>query len=179
METWSIRVRGQETEDRATSSCILPAMRLNPESRIRQLLPPAEERIEERLCGTDCVHAHVTVAAELDVNPFVITDLAERSANRREIHRPLAEHQVLMNIFDHVFDMDVHDARPPLAQERGNVSFSGTMDVSQVDCQLQKRMLEPLVELVEAVEGIDEHAGFWLKGQNHAGLLGVVENRPE
>ena len=51
------------------------------------------------------------------------------------------------------------------------------MDVPQVDCELEQRVADSLVELAEPVERIDEHAGLGLEGQRHAGLLGVVSSR--
>ena len=54
------------------------------------------------------------------------------------------------------------------------MSPRAAMDVSDIDRELKERMAEPLVELVEAGECIDEHAGFGLEGEVDVRLLGVV-----
>ena len=121
----------------------------------------------------------MTVAAELDVDASFVADLAERPHHRGEVHRPLAEHQVLVNALNHVFDMDVHDPWPPVPEQIGDVAFLQAMDVAQVDRQLKERVAKSLVELGEALERIDEHAGLGFERQRHAGPLGVVEHRPK
>ena len=64
-----------------------------------------------------------------------------------------------------------------LSRSAGNVPFAGAMNVSKVDGELKERMAEPLVELVESLERIDEHAGFGLEGELDVSLLGVAEQR--
>ena len=101
---------------------------------------------------------HVAVPAELDVHAAVVADLPQGRENRREIHRPLAEHEVLVDAADHVLDVDVDDPRTPAPEVIGDRTVLDAMDVPQVDGQLEERMRDPLVELVEARERVDEHA---------------------
>ena len=94
----------------------------------------------------------VAVATELDVDSPRITDLMECLEDGREVHRPLAEHQVLVDAAYHVLDVDVEDARTPAEKMIGDRAFLDAMHVAEVDRQVEERVADLAIELIEAGE---------------------------
>ena len=80
------------------------------------------------------------------MDPARVADLAHRPADRGEVHRSFAEHQVLVNSSNHVFDVNVHDSwSPPLEQGR-NVAFVRAVHVADVDRELEEGMIDPIIQ---------------------------------
>ncbi len=65
----------------------------------------------------------------------------------------------------------------PPSQEGRNIPFPHAMDVPKVDGELKGWMPESAVQVVESLQGIDEHAGLGLEGKRDAGPLGLLEQR--
>jgi hypothetical protein len=137
----------------------------------------ANQWLEKRHRGANRLDGHVAVAAELDVNAVLIADVTERPTDRWKVHRPFAEHQVLVDTPAHVFDMNVDDACPPALQQDSDVALVQAMDVPKVDRQLKQRVANPFIEPGEACERIDEHARFRLEGQRHLSPFQLLEER--
>src|SRR5208337_3785686 len=134
-------------------------------------------RSEELNRGANRLGGGVAVATELDVDSPRIMDLMECLEDCRKVHGSRAEHQVFVDAAYHVLDVQVEDARSPAEKMIGDRAFLDAMDVPNVHRQVEKRVADPAIELIEAGEGIDKHAGFGLEGQWHACDLGMAQNR--
>ena len=91
--------------------------------------------------GTPCrLCPLVAVTAEFDVNTAVVADLPQSLDNGGEIHGSLAKHQMLVNAFDHVFNVHVDDSRAPAEEVLGDRSVLDAMDVPQINGKLEERV---------------------------------------
>src|SRR5438105_14071705 len=79
------------------------------------------EGLFEKLKGTTSrVDGVVTVTAELHVHSSLVADLFESLQHGAEVDFAFAEHQVLVNPFAHVLNVNVPDQVAPLADMVGN-----------------------------------------------------------
>src|SRR5688572_11960729 len=69
--------------------------------------PEKIERLPRRL------RRHMAVPAQLDVQGPAISGPGQRIDDRRELHFPVAKHQMLVNSGPHVFNVYVNNSRPP------------------------------------------------------------------
>src|SRR5205823_130473 len=126
-------------------------------------LPLSHEGPEERRRPPDGLDGRVTVTAELDVEAAPVADFPQGPEGRREVHRPLAEHQVLVDPADHVLDVDVGDPGAPGADVVGDRTLFDAMDVPEVDRQVEEGVIDALVESGVPREGVDEHPRLGLE----------------
>jgi hypothetical protein len=118
----------------------------------------------------------MTVPAQLDMHATCVTDVAQRSQHGDKINFTLPEHQVLMNAFPHVLDMDVPKKILPFPQLIADGSLALAVKMANIDGQAEIGTIHVLAKLCELFHRIDEHAGFRLEGQGHFGLLRAVEH---
>ena len=97
-----------------------------------------KKELKNPRAATDCLDGGVAVTAQLDVHALVVAELAQGREDRREVHGPLAEHEVLMDALDHVLDMDVEDARAPSPQVLGDGPGLDAVDMPQVDGEMKR-----------------------------------------
>ena len=70
-----------------------------------------------------------------------------------------------MNADKHVFNMNIGDARTPSAEMGFDRAGFDAVDMADVDGQVEQWMANSLVELGEALEGVDEHARLGFEGE--------------
>ena len=121
------------------------------------------------------------MSAEFHEHAAVVTAVSQRLQQRRKIHLPLAKHQVLMHAAPHVFEMYIDNPVGPIPDALFNRDFTEAMQMSQVECQLQRFAirLQPISQLAKLVHRIDEHTRLGFEADRDLARLGVSDHRTQ
>src|SRR5207248_10756820 len=106
-------------------------------------------------------------------------DLSQGLDDRGKVHLPFAEHQVLVDAGSHVFDVDVDDFASPASDVIRDRCLSQAVQMADVERKLQVGCVHSLLQLAEAVHGVDEHSRLRLKANDDAALLSEIDDVSE